>query len=70
MDWLVFWRLKPLSWLAGFDFVIASLPDVLGTVLYAFSFNNPPFVPASCWAGVEGWQGSDPSITEIFVLRE
>jgi hypothetical protein len=29
-------------------------------VLYETSFNNPPFVAASYWAGVDGWYASDP----------
>lgn len=33
-----------------------------GTNLYSTSFDNPPFDPATgYWAGVDGWQASDPS---------
>lgn len=62
MGWFAFLgRSKPRHWLAGFLFAVAFLPGARGMVLYASNFNDPPFVPASYWAGVDGWQGSDPS---------
>jgi hypothetical protein len=40
------------------------------TVLYSTAFNNPPFVAASYWSGVDGWFASDPNNGSSAVLPE